>query len=280
MRVRKDNDYIGPSRGWAKLMHRLVMLILWPLRRPVLFVVLVVILFLAPTFMGVKPMEVHHWYWNKIKSSSSEVKTMVADKTKEMLPNMPKVEMPSIKVSSTSDKTVPAAKVVDMPVKEGRRKMFEKAKSAPVAIDIMQQKSQIAEDVVKSSSLSQTEAGVSQPSTPKDNNQQPAPAKKKLALVYVKEPKFIFGPGQVINANELNINGESIFLYGIYVDPNTDKGQEAKVYLQKTIAAQPVNCRVEAYTYQGIATAICVVNGINLNKALVENGYSKNVSLD
>lgn len=108
---------------------------------------------------------------------------------------------------------------------------------------------------------------------------QPA-VKKKLALVYVNEPKTISGPAIVANANELIINNETIFLFGIYVDPNISKGQEAKVFLDKTIGGRNVDCNIEAYTYQGIATGICNVGQTNLNKALVEKGMSKNVALE
>lgn len=268
---KKEDDYLGPSRGWAKIFHKIMMFILWPLRRPLWFLLILFIMFMAPTFMGVKPAEVHLWYWNKLKTSSTQVSAMVSDKTKNMMPDLPNVEMPSFSVNSTANKTAPAAKVVDMPVKETRRKMFEKAKSIPVAVDIMKQPktAEPAMPQFKNAAVVNTPA-VS----------ITAPAKKKLALVYVDKPKNIVGYAQVTNANELLINKETIFLYGIYVDPNTSKGQEAKVYLDKTIGTQPVSCSVNAYTYQGIATGICRVGTLNINKALVENGFSKNVALD
>lgn len=255
-------------------MHKTAMFVLWPLRRPLWFLLILFIAFMAPTFMGVKPAEVHLWYWNKLKSSSSEVSNIVSDKTKEIMPNLPKVELPSFKVSSTADKTAPAAKVIDMPVKEIRRKMFEKAKAAPVAIDIMQQRDTIT--VPADHPVPDTEKVVVVSSSAVN---QPA-VKKKLALVYVNEPKTISGPAIVANANELIINNETIFLFGIYVDPNTSKGQEAKVFLDKTIGGRNVDCNIEAYTYQGIATGICNVGQTNLNKALVDKGMSKNVALE
>lgn len=277
-RRKVEDDYLGPSRGWAKVLHRTVMFILWPLRRPLWFLLIVAVLFLAPTFMGVKPAEVHLWYWNHIKDSSSDVGTIVTTKTKDIMPSLPKVELPSISVKSTVDKAVPAVKVVDMPVKESRRKMFEKAKSAPVAIDIMQPRALSANET-NSPAATTNQVSANSDAKMVVNQAKVQPAKKKLALVYVNEPKFIFGPTKVINANELVVNRENVFLYGIYVDPNTTKGQEAKIFLDKTIDNQPVNCKIEAYTYQDVATGICIVNGINLNQLLVEKGFSKDVAL-
>lgn len=269
LRRNRDDDSIGPTKGWARVFHKLAMLLLWPLRKPLWFLLIVVILYLAPTFRGVKPTEVHTWYWSKIKSSSNSVSTMVSDKTKNILPN---IEMPTFSISSTADKNAPASKVVDMPVKEVRRKTFERAKSAPVAVDIMLKNTaaQKAPEVFSAPSPTQQKAAP----------QPEQPAKKKLPLVYVSEAKNIKGLAQVVNANEIKINGESIFLYGIYVNPNTEKGRLAKNFLIQTINGREVDCVIEAYTYQGIATGICSVSNTNLNKALVDGNYSKNVALD
>jgi len=275
-RRQKDDDYLGPSRGLAKLFHRTMMFLLWPLRHPIWFVLLLLVMFLAPTFRGVKPAEVHLWYWGHIKNMFSTVGTAVSDKTKEIMPELSNVSLPSITVKSTANKAVPVPEVVEMPVPESRRKMFEKAKAVPVAIDIMQQNNVAKAPVQPQVPSSETNAAP----TKAKADETVAVQKKKLALVYVSEAKFIHGPAVVVNANELRVNRESVILYGIYVDPNTQKGQEAKIFLDKTIAGKTVNCRVEAYTYQGVATAICLIDSVNLNKKLVEMGYSKNVSLE
>ena len=154
-----------------------------------------------------------------------------------------------------------APQVVDMPQRETRRKMFEKAKSAPVAIDIM---------VEKQKALPAAETAAPAVVTP--------PA-KKLALVYVENPRNLSGPAKVVNANELIINGENIFLYGIYANPQSTAGQNAKKYLEEIVADKTVDCVIGAYTLQAIATGICTVGNLNINKALVDAGYSKDVAL-
>ena len=121
---KKDDDYLGPSKGLAKLFHRSMMFLLWPLRHPLWFVLVLFILFLAPTFRGVKPAEVHLWYWKHVTDAFSSVGTAVSDKTKEIMPDLSNVSMPSITVKSTADRAVPAPEVVVMPIQETRRKMF------------------------------------------------------------------------------------------------------------------------------------------------------------
>lgn len=275
LRRNRDNEEIGPAKGWIGVFHKLVMFLLWPLRKPLWFLLIVAVLYLAPTFRGVKPTEVHTWYWSKIKSSTNSVSTMVSDKTKDMLPN---IEMPTFSISSSAEKNAPAVKVVDMPVKDVRRKTFERAKSAPVAVDIMLQN---ASRQHETDAKKQQQAKIAPSATEDTAASKPEqPVKKKLNLVYVSEAKNVSGLAQIVNANEIKINGETIFLYGIYVNPGSEKGRIAKNFLIHTINGQPVDCVIEAYTYQGIATGICSVGKTNLNKALVDGNYSKNVALD
>lgn len=266
----KENDNIAPSKGLAKLVHKMAMFILWPLRRPIFFVILLIALYLVPTFIGAKPNEVHLWYMNKFQNIYSQANTMISEKTKNF--NLPKVEMPSMPSFGSQSEPAPL-KVIDMPAKGASRKAFERAKSEPVRVDIMQKK----DDITNSPAMVKKVSSSASAGTPKMANANP---KKKLALVYVNSQKSVSGVAMVANANELILNKETIFLYGIYVDPNTQKGKEAKVFLDKTIVDKVVTCDIQAYTYQGIATGICTVDGININKALVENGFSKNVALE
>lgn len=249
----KKDDYIGPAKGWAKFFHRLFLFVTFPLRKPWWTLLIVVILFLAPTFRGVKPAEVHLWYWKHIKNSSLQVKEKVTekvtDKAKEIMEEIPQV----VDVEPVSQPQAPAAKVVDMPVKSSGRKMFERAKSAPVVVR-------------------ETE--------PIEAKEKPPVLQKKLNLEYLDEPKTISGPAKIINANEVVIGGIDMFLYGIYSDPKSANGKKAEEYLRKTTQGKEVSCVITAYTYQKIATGICTVGDIRLNYELVNKGYSKNVALE
>lgn len=253
-RSEKLDDYLGPSKGWAKFFHRLFLLVTFPLRKPLWTLLIIAALFLAPTFMGVKPTEVHLWYWQHIKSSSEQVKNTVADKAKEL-----SVELP------LSAEPAPVAKepvkVVDMPAKESRRKMFERAKSAPVVVTEPAAKNVAAKPAVASAAA-------------------PAPVKKKLNLKYLDQPKKISGATIIHNANELTVGGTRLFLHGIYAEPASENGRAAADYLSRTIANNLVSCEILAYSFQNVATAICYVGETNLNRELVNLGYSKNVALD
>ena len=248
-RREKQDDYIGPAKGWTKFFHRLFLLVTFPLRKPLWTLLIVLVLFLAPTFQGVKPTEVHLWYWNHIKNSSSQVTDKVADKAKEIMEEIPQV----VDVEPQSKPQTPAVKVVDMPIKSSGRKMFERAKSAPVVV--------------------REPEAIAQP-------EKKTTLSKKLNLVYLKEPKTVSGSATVINANEIVVGGVDMFLYGIYSDPKSENGKKAEEYLRKTTQGQQVSCTITAYTYQKIATGICSVGETRLNYELVALGYSKNVALD
>lgn len=243
----KEDDYIGPSKGWAKFFHRLFLLVTFPLRKPLWTLLILFILFLLPTFRGVKPAEVHLWYWNLLKQSSAKVSVSVTDKAKELAAELP------VAVEKEPAVRKAVVKVIDVPAKESRRKMFERAKSAPVVVI-------------------ETTQTVEKPAA--------APAKKKLNLVFLKEPETVSGTAGIINANELVVGGKEMFLFGIYADPTSDKGKAAEAYLREAVAGQNVTCSINAYTYQSIATAVCRVGTVNLNRELVERGFSKNVALD
>ena len=257
----KKDDYIGPAKGWAKFFHRLFLFITFPLRKPWWTLLIVVVLFLAPTFRGVKPAEVHLWYWNHIKNSSSQVTEKVSDKAKALIEEVPHV----VDVEPVSHPQEPSAKVVDMPVRSSGRKMFERAKSATVEVREVEPITQTDQKIQTNQKI-QTEKKIATP--------------KKLELVYLKDPKIISGQAEVVNANEMVVDGVDMFMYGIYSDPKSENGKKAEEYLRQTTKNQKVFCVIKAYTYQKIATGICSVGNKKLNYELVRLGYSKNVALD
>lgn len=67
----------------------------------------------------------------------------------------------------------------------------------------------------------------------------PQPVKRKvkrnLPLIYLDEPKEVIGVTKVYNANEIEVDGTYIFLYGIYVNPETELGLEAKKFLENVV---------------------------------------------
>ncbi len=103
--------------------------------------------------------------------------------------------------------------------------------------------------------------------------------KTEINLRYLQKPEIIKGKAAVLDANRLMINNTVMFIYGVYVSPTTNQGKQAEEYLMQLIEDNVVECSIVAYSMQGIATAYCSVGATSINHALVENGFSKNVSL-
>lgn len=260
----KKNDTLKVT-GSTKFFHRLFMFVTFPIRKPLLFIPLLIIAYLLPTFMGAKPNEVHLWYWNKIKNNTTNISAIISEKTQAILPDVD-ISLPSMDSFKSTEK--PINQIVDLPENNPqniRRKMFEKAQEAPTTIDILKTPQVI--DTVPSVVVGTTAPTVGEP-------------KKKLALVYADNREEISGTAEVKNANELEINGKSYFLHGIYVDPNTQKGSEAKSFLKTLIGNNIIKCVIEAYTYQGVGTIKCMVNNESINQIMIDEGYSKNVALN
>ena len=70
-----------------------------------------------------------------------------------------------------------------------------------------------------------------------------------------------------------------MFLYGIYTDPDIYDAAEAQDYLEKITEGRKVHCEIVAETYSHTATALCFVQGVFINKALVDRKLARNVAL-
>lgn len=263
-------------KGWGKFFHGLFLFITFPIRKPLIFVPILMFAYLAPTFMGARPSEVHLWYWNKIKMHTQNMGNSISQKTQEMMPNVDsfKISMPTLKsigTNSKEDKTEELAEAPTPSTQEIRRQIFEKSKEIPNTVDALRT-AQLQEERMRLRRKT---------SSPRENMRAfKEETPKKLPLVFVNNKEQINDTAEVINANELKINGKTYFLHGIYVDPKSPKGLEAKNFLKSVIAQNIIQCQVKAYTYQGVGTLICSVNGENINWLLVNRGYSKNVALD
>ena len=288
---RREDDNIYPLRGWKALLHKTIMLLLFPLRKPLIFFPVLFILFMAPTFRGVKPAEVHLWYWSKIKQYTSVVTGFVSEKTKDVLPKDFKITMPSL-TEKKCQAEKGTDKLVDFPsvdVNANRRAIFERASGAPRPVDIVEVPD-YAEEIPVDSDLpaENTDAAADDSEIPaiaeeSVREEVPQPVKRKvkrnLPLIYLDEPKEVIGVTKVYNANEIEVDGTYIFLYGIYVNPETELGLEAKKFLENVVKNQVVRCSIVAYTFQDIATGMCYVGGENINRMLVTHKFSKNVAL-
>lgn len=282
MRRRNDRDYFGPMTGFKGFLHRVAMILLYPLRKPLIFIPVLILMYLIPTFIGSKPSEVHLWYWNKIKNGYNFVVDTVSDKVK---PLVGKTEglLPELGGRMLPERGID--QLVGTKQQAIRRQMFEKAKSAPQAVDILENQEVVSvEEVKKEQALAQMQEVEAEKSEALGENvvqtqKQKVVISETLPLIYIKNSIAIEGAAEVQNANEMVVDGTYVFLYGIYVDPNLPKGIEAKKYLEVLVKDKKVHCDIVAYTYQEIATALCYVDGESINQKLVDEGFSKNVAL-
>lgn len=286
MKRRSNRDYFGPMTGFKGILHRTAMFLLYPLRKPLIFFPLLILLYLIPTFIGARPSEVHVWYWNKIKSAYNSAAGVVSDKVNPWFADKEEA-VPELGGKALPERGID--QLVGMRQKAVRRQMFEKAKSAPQAVDILENEEVVPVSEIKRDEQPQPAADVVQEYNDKiselsSRNTAPAGSatitvSQKLPLVYLKDPVPVSGKALVQNANEIIVDGTYIFLYGIYVDPNLPKGIEAKKYLEQFVKDKVVRCDIVAYTYQDIATALCYVDDDSINQRLVDEEFSRNVAL-
>lgn len=286
MKRRSNRDYFGPMTGFKGFLHRTAMFLLYPLRKPLIFFPLLILLYLIPTFIGARPSEVHVWYWNKIKSAYNSAAGVVSDKVNPWFADKEEA-VPELGGKALPERGID--QLVGMRQKAVRRQMFEKAKSAPQAVDILENEEVVPVSEIKRDEQPQPAADVVQEYNDKiselsSRNTAPAGSatitvSQKLPLVYLKDPVPVSGKALVQNANEIIVDGTYIFLYGIYVDPNLPKGIEAKKYLEQFVKDKVVRCNIVAYTYQDIATALCYVDDDSINQRLVDEEFSRNVAL-
>ena len=286
MKRRSNRDYFGPMTGFKGFLHRTAMFLLYPLRKPLIFFPLLILLYLIPTFIGARPSEVHVWYWNKIKSAYNSAAGVVSDKVNPWFADKEEA-VPELGGKALPERGID--QLVGMRQKAVRRQMFEKAKSAPQAVDSLENEEVVPVSEIKRDEQPQPAADVVQEYNDKiselsSRNTAPAGSatitvSQKLPLVYLKDPVPVSGKALVQNANEIIVDGTYIFLYGIYVDPNLPKGIEAKKYLEQFVKDKVVRCDIVAYTYQDIATALCYVDDDSINQRLVDEEFSRNVAL-
>ncbi len=271
--IKKDDDYIGPSRGFAKVFHKLMMTLLFPLRKPLWFLLILAVLFLAPTFRGVKPAEVHLWYIQQIKRLTSQASLHIEETARETMPSVEKVgqlveNITAGVASSGDDKTASGPHLVSQPTPKTSRTAFSVAEPVVAPAEKpLTEKTQVQAPKRPAMPTTNAAASVEKSSS-------------KLNLRYLDVPELVSGVPQIINANELRVAGQDIFLYGIFVQPASEKGLEAEMYLRALTKEKSIDCKINAYTFQNIATAVCTIDGININRRLVERGFSQNVALD
>lgn len=99
-------------------------------------------------------------------------------------------------------------------------------------------------------------------------------------LVYADKPEVLYGRAEVNGPNAMSIGGRFFFLYGIYTDGRKYDVMAAEQYLRNVTADAPIYCAVVAYSAKNqVPTALCFVNGIFVNRSMVNHNLAENVGL-
>ncbi len=258
---KNENNVIGPSTGWMKWINRFFRFILYPFIHPKAFVILLVLVLAAvivwPISQGVQPEDLKKWYGEKYNQYSDVVRSHIAGSYLEkIIPDKKKINDNVAPVVRPKFEA-PKQKMADYKSpQKNRRKAFQK-------VEINKDKQNVEVRKRVSSSYNGPDF--------KRNN--------SLDLNYLENPRKVSGVLEVVNANEVMLGARRLFLYGIYVPPSSDKGLNAEIFLRKNYGGKNVDCYIGAYAKSGQGTAICVIDGININQKLVDAGFSQNVSL-
>ena len=287
VRRSKSDDYIGPAKGFMKWLNRFFRFILFPFIHPLFFVIILAVLGGSVVgihyYYDVAYKDVPSWVWAKgkdgyrvvVKKYDLKVIDNIVDKFIET-PGLNE-NIADVKAKESEKKTV----VYESPITINR-KAFKKAQDNPIDVKAtienqLKPQENIKEDVNKevvfeSENVVQGESSneVDLLSYRIDNS---------FGLVYVEKPRIVKGLIEVVNANEIKINDELMFLYGIFVQPSSDKGVSAALYLKKITENKEAECHVVAFTQNADLTAVCVIEGRNINRMMVDMGYSQNVGM-
>lgn len=287
LKRRKKRDADIRLSGWKKFFYYLGRVLLFPLRRPVITLLILLVLFLAPTFRGVKPVQVHKWYAEQISKAYNNVLVWWGIRQPEVTPGEfkfnPSEAAPApitpteFSVPEMTDEPAPNILDVLRGENDSEKKVEEQTKDTPKEKPVEE-----PEKIEEKTELKPVDEPVLKEGIrlPEDESLYAYPEDKKVySLKYVDFPREIFGKAKVHNCNEIEVNDSFILLYGIYVHPYTVQGENATKYLKDLIENKDVKCGIVAYTDQDIPTGICYFGDENINRTMVLKGYTKNVAL-
>lgn len=253
------DDEIGPSKGLMKWVNKFFRLILFPFIHPVAFVCAIVfaalVILVVPAYFGIEFRDTFDWYRQQFDHSYHQAKKAVV---KEKV-----VEFADKAQDTLKELTGNGADVKAVKKKSDKQELVE-YNVAPKVNRKLFQRPAPQEDIVAEKWVGEVEFK----------------RVDGLGLVYAEQPQKLSGKVRVVNANELRVNGQLVFLYGIYSEPNSEKGQKAEAYLRDHFEGKEADCFIGAYAKDGTGTVICLSQGKNINQTLVDLDLSRNVGLN
>ena len=277
LKKKKDED-LKKIGGFVGFLHKIVMFLTYPFRKPLRFLLFLAfigaIVYCVPVYYyKVEPRNVQDWY----KGLFDTVKEQV------VLPQNLKGTDTLVEVEQQ-----PTAKDV-------RRQMFLKASgNSPQTVDVLAKESQDVVDIKdirrageEAEAFKLPVAEVTKPVEVVEPEEEEVDEEfdynkyygEYSNLDYLNEPITVSGEAIVHNANEMTVDGNYVFLYGIYANPKDGRGVRGKVYLKNFVQSEIVHCDILAYTKgEAVATAECYVGDVDINRLMVEKGFSDRVS--
>lgn len=275
---KKREEDLKKIGGFAGFLHKIVMFLTYPFRKPLRFLLFLAfigaIVYCVPVYYyKVEPRNIQDWY----KSLFDTVKEQV------VLPQNLKGTDTLVEVEQQ-----PTAKDV-------RRQMFLKASgNSPQTVDVLAKESQDVVDIKdirrageEAEAFKLPVAEVTKPVEVIEPEEEEVDETfdynkhygEYSNLDYLNEPITVSGEAIVHNANEMTVDGNYVFLYGIYANPKDGRGVRGKVFLKNFVQSEIVHCNILAYTKgEAVATAECYVGDIDINRLMVEKGFSDRVS--
>lgn len=296
-RHRERDDEIKPSTGLMKWINKFFRFILYPFIHPKAFAVLVVLLAIivlcVPYFVyNVQFADMPNWYkmqFNKYYNDGKEALLPIKDKAVMKYNKMLRGE--AYKAANINSKNQNDIEKYDIKPQGKRDNFIAEFTNDEKVIEIKEGVvADNVDDEIKADVNEEIKDGVKEvgqriadvtPSVDELKSKTQVYFKRddRLNLTYVAEPEKVTGRFTVINSNEALIGNREVFLYGIYTDTKDNKAQEAGAYMMDNFDGKQADCYIGAYTENNIATAICFVDGVSVNHALVEKGWAQNVSL-
>ena len=272
-RKNKDDD-IRHISGLPGLINKIVMFITFPFRKPIKFLLSILLLcafiFIIPILLGVKPTDVCDWYIQLIRGAKQQEETVVVYVPKKGTDFLEPDENVSYKVkrqvfmeeNDDEHRSVDVLKESAADVVDIKDVNFEDT-VAPTVVE-----GEANNDVIKNQNVAENAR----------DDGYIVYYGRYSSLDYVQNPINIEGAAKVHNVNELSIDDTYMFLYGIYSNPLTEKGVRGREFLKELVKDNNVYCKILAYTKSDkIATAVCYVGEDEINKLLVDKGYSTKV---
>lgn len=287
---RRSDDF--KLDGFAGVLHSIVMFLTFPFRHIVFLVVLIAILLAMPLFYGVKFRDTWYWYKQKlpiqqVSSAASENIEALSEK-KKWLQNVTHEIMPTAVPPSSKEKVKeekkPEVRFTTWNVAKFRYAKPNSVSKATAAktskpFSAVKKKAQ-AERVIQETAEKDIRKSIGKPVTYNGHPEDYVVVRDDLPIEYLSKPQAVEGVAQVLGANSLFVGDSFVFLYGIYSHPDLYDTEAARMYLIHLVQDKNVHCEIVAYTVQSMfATAICFIDGIFINRIMVDRDLAKNVAL-